>query len=77
MNRELFQLIEDFKRDRRLQSFDEAATKQAVVLKILKVLGWDPFNIDGVYPEYSVGGGKVDYALDATVGSRCSSKLRR
>ncbi|HIP84353.1 MAG TPA: restriction endonuclease subunit R [Methanothermococcus okinawensis] len=63
MNRELFQLIEDFKRDKRLQSFDEAATKQAVVLRILKALGWNPFDIDEVYPEYSVGGGKVDYAL--------------
>ena len=63
MNEELLRLINDFKKDRRLLSFDEAATKQAVILRILKALGWDPFNIDEVYPEYSVGGKRVDYAL--------------
>ena len=63
MNEELLRLIHDFKKDRRLLSFDEAATKQAVILRILKALGWDPFTIDEVYPEYSVGGKRVDYAL--------------
>jgi len=63
MNEELFRLIKDFKKDRRLLSFDEAATKQAVILRILKALGWDPFNIDEVYPEYSIGTKRVDYSL--------------
>ncbi|MEM5948602.1 restriction endonuclease subunit R [Spirochaetia bacterium 38H-sp] len=63
MNEEMFNLIEDLKKDRRLFSFDEAATKQVVVLKILKALGWNPFNIDEIYPEYSVGSKRVDYAL--------------
>ena len=44
MNEELLRLIDDFKEDRRLLFFDEAATKQAVILRILKTLGWDPFN---------------------------------
>ena len=59
----MLRLINDFKKDRRLLSFDEAATKQAVILRILKALDWDPFNIDEVYPEYSVGSKRVDYAL--------------
>jgi len=63
MNEELLKLIKDFKKDRRLLSLDEAATKQAVILRILKALGWDPFDIDEVYPEYSVGGKRVDYSL--------------
>jgi len=63
MNEELLSLIRDFKKDRRLISFDEAATKQAVVLRILRAIGWDPFNIDEVYPEYSVGGKRVDFSL--------------
>ena len=63
MNEELLKLLHVFKKDRRLISFDEAATKQAVILRILKALDWDPFNIDEVYPEYSVGNKKVDYAL--------------
>jgi len=68
MNEELLRLIRDFKRDRRLLSFDEVRTKQAVVLRILKALGWDPFNIDEVQFEYSVTGKRVDYAL------RCNGK---
>ncbi len=63
MNEVLLKLIQTFKEDKRLLELDEAATKQAVVLKILSVLGWDPFNIYEVSPEYSVGGRKVDYAL--------------
>ncbi len=63
MNEELAILINNFKRDKRIFSFDEAATKQAVIMRILSCLGWDPFNIDEIYPEYSVGNKRVDYAL--------------
>ena len=63
MNENLLKLINNLRKDRRLLSYDEAATKQAVVLRILHCLGWNPFNIDEVYPEYSVGSKKVDYAL--------------
>ncbi len=60
---ELKKLINNLKKSRNLNSLDEAATKQYIVLNILKILGWDPFNIDEVRPEYSVGKQKVDYAL--------------
>lgn len=63
MEEKLLELIKNIQSDRRLTSFDEAATKQAVVLRILSGLGWNPFNIDEVHPEYSVGGKRVDYAL--------------
>jgi len=57
------ELIKDIQSDRQLVSFDEASTKQAVILRILSYLNWDTFNIDEVHPEYSVGGRKVDYSL--------------
>ena len=63
MEEKLLELIEKIQLDRRLISFDEAATKQAVILRILSCLGWDTFNIDEVHPEYFVGGKRVDYAL--------------
>jgi len=63
MEKKLLELIKKIQLDRRLISFDEAATKQIVILRILSCLGWDTFNIDGVHPEYSVGGKRVDYAL--------------
>jgi hypothetical protein len=44
-------------------SRDEASVKQGVILPILQLLGWDPFDLHEVEPEYSVGGRRVDYAL--------------
>lgn len=55
--------LKEIKTDKRLDSFDEAATKQVVILRILSLLGWDVYNIDEVHPEYSAGANKVDYAL--------------
>jgi len=43
--------------------FDEAKTKNAFILPILHLLGWDIFNVDEVYPEYSVENRRVDYSL--------------
>ena len=46
--------------------FDEAATKQFVVLPILTALGWNYANLDTleVFPEFRVGNSnRVDYAL--------------
>lgn len=63
MNEKLEKLINEYKTTKQLITFDEAATKQAVILRILSSLGWDPFNVDEIYPEYSVGGKRVDYAL--------------
>jgi len=63
MENELLELIKKIQLERRLFSFDEAATKQGVILRILSKLGWDPFNTDEIHPEYSVAGKKVDYAL--------------
>lgn len=55
--------IEQLKTDKRIDTFDEAATKQAVVLRLLSLLGWDTFDIDKVTPEYSVASKRVDYSL--------------
>lgn len=55
--------IENLKKDRRIETFDEAATKQAVIIRILSFLGWDAFNIDEVTPEYTVSSQRIDYAL--------------
>ena len=45
------------------RDLDESATKQGVVLPLLRLAGWDVFNISEVTPEYTVGGRRVDYAL--------------
>jgi hypothetical protein len=63
MQEQLKVFVDRLKPDRRIDTFDEAATKQAIVLKLLSLLGWDTFNIDEVTPEYSVTGRRVDYSL--------------
>ena len=59
----LIDFIQQIKDDKRFASFDEAAIKQGVVLRILSFLGWDPFNMDEIQPGYDVKGGRVDFSL--------------
>jgi len=42
---------------------NEQAVSQGVVLRVLNDLGWDVYNPDHVWPEYSVAGRRVDFAL--------------
>lgn len=77
MEEELSSLVEQLKSDRRLASFDEAATKQIVLLRILSLLGWDIHNIDEVMPEYSVGSQRVDYALRHSNANKVFIEVKR
>ncbi len=66
MNEELLHFVETLKKRKgseRLDYPDEAATKQGIVLRILSLLGWVPFNIEEVKPEHTVAEGRVDYSL--------------
>jgi hypothetical protein len=60
----LLKVIEDLKSDERLNSLSEAQVKQAIILPILRGLGWIPEEPYEVWPEYSLEDRKqVDYAL--------------
>ena len=59
----LKEFIKKIQIDERFQNFDEAAIKQVIVLKILSLLEWDPFNLDEIQPEYRLKDDKVDFAL--------------
>lgn len=63
MIQDLLLLIKRLKLDNRLNSYDEAATKQIIILRILSLLGWDIYNIEEVEPEHLIAGTKVDYLL--------------
>jgi len=63
MVQQLKDFIEKLKSNPKISSFDEASTKQAIVLPMLYLLGWDTQERDDVTPEYSVGNRRVDYAL--------------
>ena len=62
MMQNLLEFIKKLRSDKRFTSFDEAATKQGIVLKILSLLEWDPFNIDEIQPEYAMGDKRVDFS---------------
>lgn len=59
----LLEFIKSIQKNQDILIYDEASTKQAVVLPILSKLSWDLFNRDEVYPEFSTEGKRVDYSL--------------
>ena len=69
MFEELNEFIEKLKNNPNLLNFDEASTKQAIILPILNLLGWNTPDVDEVKPEYQVEDGKVDYSLRLNEGN--------
>ena len=63
MEKKIASFINDLKSNKKLAAFDTASTKQAIVLRLLSFLGWDIFNVEQVYPDYSVSSSNVSYAL--------------
>jgi predicted type IV restriction endonuclease len=77
MKEKLISFISELRTDRKVISFDEAATKQALVLRLLSILGWDLFNVEEVRPEYTVAGKRVDYALRLSNSSKVFIEVKR
>lgn len=63
MIEQLAAFIESLKANAKVATYDEAATKQAIILPLLHRLGWDTYNIDEVFPEFPVENRRVDYSL--------------
>ena len=59
------QAVQQIKNTVSLRKLDESATKQGVVLRLLSLAGWNPFDVSEVVPEYTVGNRRVDFALNA------------
>ena len=56
--------IEEIRDDLRNEAFmNEASVSQGIVLRLLHELGWPRYNTQVIIPEYSVEGGRVDFAL--------------
>lgn len=60
---ELIEFLKKLKNKPQIHSFDEAATKQTIILPILQILGWEIFDPDEVCPEFYVENRRVDYCL--------------
>ena len=57
---------------------NEQSISQGIVLRILSDLGWDVYDTNVVWPEYSTGEGRVDFALCAPIGKpRCFVEVKQ
>lgn len=63
MDKRIKALILDIRANEQITTFDEATTKQAIILRLLLELGWHIFDTEEVKPEYSVSNKRVDYSL--------------
>ena len=77
MKKEIETFIKDLKANKKLNTFDEASTKQAVVLRLFSFLGWDIFNVDEVYPDYSENSYRVSYALRVKNANKIFIEVKR
>ena len=60
----LEQDIEDIRAGIKAGKFqNEASVSQGIVLRLLSSLGWPTYDTSAVWPEYSLGGRRVDFAL--------------
>ena len=69
--------VEYIKKTVLLTSLDESATKQSVVLRLLSLCGWDPFDPSQVVPEYTVGTRRVDFALQPDSANAVFMEVKR
>jgi hypothetical protein len=77
MKKGIENFIKDLKSNKKLDTFDEASTKQAVVLRLFSFLGWDIFNVEEVYPDFSVNSHRVTYALRAKNANKIFIEVKR
>jgi predicted type IV restriction endonuclease len=77
MEKELSRVIQEIRSNRSLLAVDEASTKAGVVMRLLSVLGWNPFNVEEVKPEYVTGAKRVDYALRISNANKVFIEVKR
>ena len=76
MKEGLLKCINELKNDGRIISYDEATTKQVIILRVLNLLGWNTFRADEVAPEFSVGEKNVDYSLRVANASKVFLEIK-
>ena len=72
-----FEMVTTIRSSVPLRNLDEAATKQGIVLRLLSLAGWNPFDLSEVVPEFTVGSQRVDYALRLDSSSKAFIEVKR
>lgn len=73
-------LITEITKIRKNSSFviqDEASIKSGVILNFLSILGWNPFDVEEVKPEYTVGSKRVDFSLRINATNKVFIEVKR
>ncbi|MBW1998554.1 MAG: restriction endonuclease subunit R [Deltaproteobacteria bacterium] len=77
MEKQLIEFIKEIQNEERFDSFDEPQIKQGIVLRALFLLGWDPFNVEEIQPEYESDGERIDFALKHKNSARAFIVVRK
>jgi hypothetical protein len=77
MKHQIESFIKNLGSNKKIITFDKAATKQAIVLKLLSLLEWDIFNVEEVCPDYSVDSYMFSYALLANRKNKVFIDVKR
>jgi hypothetical protein len=63
--KQIINFFKELKENNQIRSLEESSLKQAVVLKLLSLFGWDIFNVQEVQPDYASDGLTASFALRA------------
>lgn len=77
MRKQIESFLKEIKSNKNILAFDEGSTKQALVLRLLSILGWDIFDVDEVCPDYSVNSNRVSYGLRLKSSFRVFIEVKR
>jgi predicted type IV restriction endonuclease len=77
MKENLLQAINEIRNDSSLLMLDEASIKSGVVLRLLSLLGWNPFDVTEVKPEYTVESKRVDFSLRINSMNKAFIEVKR
>ncbi len=77
MKENLIQAIKEIRSDNSLLILDEASIKSAIILRLLSLLGWNPFDINQVKPEYTVESKRVDFSLRINGTNKAFIEVKR
>lgn len=63
MKENLIATINEIRSNTSLALLDEASIKAGVIQRLLSLVGWNPFDVNEVKPEYAVESRRVDFSL--------------
>lgn len=77
MKDRLLSAISEIRNNKSIIISDEASIKSGVLLRLLSILGWNPFDVNEVKPEYSVESKRVDFSLRINSTNKVFIEVKR